>query len=331
MSQKFRAMKQYNNNIADAKETFYGPWGMLGMILVGGTLGSLIFYGRIMLPAPDLTCTAPIMSKGSGKSSNKPRQVETPWSESYKSIVTENRFHLYFKVGILRILENVFVCAILPQSAYVCKATGHCDADTIVTRISFGSDENSMFDYLIRDRVTSIIIAISVVVVTILMLVAQAVTLDKTFLSLRGSVSSEAGYNYSRNHLVTATNSHGNNRRSGKRNLSDAGRSTSGGGRYSMNDATQGSRIQKFGQWMFANELGPLSTSSILAVCSHVHTLLSLFLVLACAIYAAMGKDWYSLVLTFIAIFISTTDIAMTDHDGLEAIAKELAQGYKLS
>jgi hypothetical protein len=140
--------------------------------------------------------------------------VEKPWSESYKSIITENRFTLYFKVGILRILENLFVCAILPQSAYVCKATGHCDADTIMTGYHVGSDENSMFDYLIRDRATSFIIAMSVVVVTILMLVAQAVTLDKTILALKGSVSSEASYSF-RSHLTTPTGIHGNNRKSG--------------------------------------------------------------------------------------------------------------------
>lgn len=68
MTQKFRAMQQYNNNIADAKETFYGPWGMLCMILAWGTLGSLIFYGRVILPAPDLTCTVPVVSRGSAVS-----------------------------------------------------------------------------------------------------------------------------------------------------------------------------------------------------------------------------------------------------------------------
>ena len=251
--------------------------------------------------------------------------MEKPWSESYKSISSENRFYLHLKVGLLRLLENLIVCAILPQSEFVCKATGHCDTDTIMTGYFTWSDGKSMFDFMLRDRTTSFIIAFSVLVVTVLMLVAQAVALDKTFLALKGGVGLEAaGNNNQRNFMSSATG----NRRSGKKpgSISDIGRI--GQSRW---NTTQACKIQQYGQLIFANELGPLSTSSILAICSYVHTLYFLFLVFVCAIYAAIGKDWYSLVLTFIAIFISTSDIAVTEHDDFEAIAKELLQGYKTS
>lgn len=108
-------------------------------------------------------------------------------------VTTDNKFNLYFKILLIRIVENLIVCAILPQSLYICKATGHCNVEPTIFEIgnptviqrSYGLKGNrGMFDDLIQDRFAGHVIGISVVVVSTLMLLGQIIVLDKSSLSL---------------------------------------------------------------------------------------------------------------------------------------------------
>ena len=100
-----------------------------------------------------------------------------PWAETFKSVELEDRFLLYSKVTLLRIFENVILCAILPQSEYVCKSTGHCESDTMIFELNgipsvTGTKGQRMFNHIIQDRLSAIIITVTVALLTTLILVS---------------------------------------------------------------------------------------------------------------------------------------------------------------
>eukprot|EP00957_Ditylum_brightwellii_P049514 3755674-Ditylum_brightwellii.AAC.1 len=114
----------------------------------------------------------------------------------------ENRFRLHCKVIFLRIIENIILCAILPQTEFACRATNHCN---IAGPVSWGAASymvgnsgsggggggRTMFDFVIHDRSTSIIVSLTVVFVSALLLIGQVTTLDRTYLAIMGYISGE--------------------------------------------------------------------------------------------------------------------------------------------
>ena len=141
-----------------------------------------------------------------GKSGrNSQRDIaDTPWLERYKSIVDENRFRLVCKVIFLRLVENLWVCILFPRTDLVCRFTRHCPST--VTTMSLNkilyhagiysplrddietdvSDESSS-----RDFGASVLTAVSVIVITISMLLAQAATLNRSYLGIMGYLTGE--------------------------------------------------------------------------------------------------------------------------------------------
>jgi hypothetical protein len=129
---------------------------------------------------------------------------DSPWLEYYKSVVSENRFRLFCKVTLVRILENIFVCAILPRTAFACRATGHCpnrasiqELAKIFYHVGITSPLRSDGRYQIQsniispDRGSSIMTFISVIVITISLLLAQAATLNRSYLGIMGYLTGE--------------------------------------------------------------------------------------------------------------------------------------------
>mmetsp|Transcript_22628 Transcript_22628/g.27744 ORF Transcript_22628/g.27744 Transcript_22628/m.27744 type:complete len:800 (-) Transcript_22628:122-2521(-) len=335
----------------DWKTIFYSPWGMMYMMSVWGIVASLCIFGRIMLPLPDLVAGG-VDSMWNGRGSSKYHKLkrkDKPWSETYMTITT-GKFFLYSRSIFIRIIENLIVCAILPQSSYICKATGHCTLDqmifemnapptVVLTSNSVHGRGRDMFDNLIQDRFVGFIIAISVLVLSAAVLICQIVSLDK------GSVSFEA-YNFI--HAKNASNntgrsiSDGHNHKKGRRTSASNSSGNGSDGLYNFgdNNGTSGSgnfdssnkkekifhEIKIYVYKIFASELGASSSSPIIAFMFLVFVIHSMIIIMFATYYFMVGMDWFPLVLLLIAVFTAAvgTDIDSADFDELESIAKEI-------
>lgn len=129
---------------------------------------------------------------------------DTPWLEHYKSIVAENRFGLICKVIILRLFENLWVCVFLPRTGFVCRFTGHCPNTVSTVELSkilyhvgvntpLREDISYQNDYDTGsgDWGATILTIVSVIVITIALLLAQAATLNRSYLGIMGYLAGE--------------------------------------------------------------------------------------------------------------------------------------------
>jgi len=143
------------------------------------------------------------------KSSKSKVQVhESPqqmcsWAEQNKSIVSQPRLRLFLTVSCLRILENIYIVAILPWTGYACRATGHCHNGIqlwqlssvlfpvgITTTLRADANTSNEFDYH-PDYLSALITIASVVFVSGILLLSQAVSLNGSYLAITGYVCGE--------------------------------------------------------------------------------------------------------------------------------------------
>ena len=186
---------------------------LMFLVISFGTATSLLLYGRVLLPIPEfvagtnvlkaIRAETRILGGGAsvGKSSKSLRDI--PWAENYKSITTENRLRLYYKVAIVRILENALLCAVLPQTEIICRITEHCEAGPLlwgpsgVTGIAgrrFGKGTSfltSSYDVLATDDIATRIIIVTTVLITAVLLVGQMSLMNRTYLAIMGYISGE--------------------------------------------------------------------------------------------------------------------------------------------
>lgn len=224
----------------------------------------------------------------------------------------------------------MILCAILPRSEYVCKATGHCDIETMWSETGNptlpGSKGTSMYENIIYDRFQGGIITITVLVTTVLLLISQIIILDRSHLALKshchqfpppskksssrkiGRNSNEGLFNFSRNH--------GSNQSS----------QTSG---IFAKLSSHVSWIKKSGCELLANELGALSTSRILSICANIHVGYTM-LVKAVWIYYVFtgGRQWFSFVLVYVALLLSAVEVGFLEKSSLTIIAKEISDDF---
>jgi len=372
MAQKFNAAQKQTNK-QNTSSFFHTDgfinnlWIILNVICIWGTISCLIVYGRIIPPIPDLANNNPRTSKGGNSKSSKPRSLHTsmemPWAESYKSIAGENRFRLHFKVACLRIFENIILCSILPQTAYVCRVSGHCYTEPMFWELNgihgvTGIVGRSMFDSIIHDRLASFVILFSVILITSLSLVVQAATLDRNHLALLGYFSKESSgindgsycgttINGKSSPSVVSRRSGGNDGNSGRRGSKRSNAYTNGdensmamhqhfnsrvtestGDRKFLNISLSLDIYRRATYNIFANEMGHVSTSWIIAECVRCYAIFSMVLVGFCILQHVQGA-YYSLVLVFIAAFNSagSTDVGLLEFTELENIANEISSG----
>ena len=125
-----------------------------------------------------------------------------PWTERQRSIVLENRLHMAMTVLVVRCLENLVLFGILPRTHFACRATGHCLPGPPVwelARILYPGghtqarrwDGWSMFHFMERDSTSLVWTIFGVLFISVLMLVAQTVTLSKSYLSTMAYISGE--------------------------------------------------------------------------------------------------------------------------------------------
>ena len=182
-----------------------------------GTILSLFFYGRLLLPIPEFVAGTNVLKAiraesrilasggGTGKGFRQKgdRDRDLPWAEQYKSITAENRLRLYFKVALMRTIENTWLCVILPQTEFICRFTEHCEPGPLlwgpsgITGIAGrrfgkgGSMLTNSYDALMKDDSASAIIWVSTVLITLLVLTAQMTITNRTYLAIMGYISGE--------------------------------------------------------------------------------------------------------------------------------------------
>lgn len=366
-----------------------------------GTLSSLVLYGRAILPIPDLTASINVMesvkilSKSSSQhsysrhqggismslspnpknsmSSSKKKDKDAPWAEQFKSIKQENRLVMISKIILLRTIENVFVCAILPHSYMVCKIANHCDPYPLLWerfgsfaldswRISghhgVGKDASmkTTFDSIHIDSLLKFLIVVSISLTTVVLLLAQAVTLDKSYLSnmaFLGGELMERKQNQQTSPNETATISSG---AGGDRQQSNTNRRNKKGGgvnhgsynntsHNSTNSITDTDNVfpsqyqnglakinpfLKAAHLLFKYDLGHPSTSSVTAITSMVQILFTIYLFNLYLYYEAAGLEFMALILILAANIVATSGtccIGVMDYREIEKLGIEISGG----
>lgn len=197
-------------------------WISLVLLVISlGTVLSLFFYGRVLLPIPEFVAGTNVLKAiraesrilgsvgtsgvggAAGKGSRQKGDRDLPWSEQYKSITTENRLRLYYKVAVMRVIENIWLCVVLPQTEFICRFTEHCEPGPLlwgpsgITGIAgrrfgkAGSLLTSSYDALLKDDYASAIILICTVAITTMLLTAQMTITNRTYLAIMGYISGE--------------------------------------------------------------------------------------------------------------------------------------------
>jgi len=174
-----------------------------------GTVTSLIFYARLMLPIPDLMTCDNLWKAASvsaiatvnlsfpfGFCSKHKVKKDVAWAEQIISIQHQPRLHLYTFTILLRIIEALWLCVILPQSAFTCKVTHHCESG-----LSFYNQRNSSVYYqsIVWDSFTTLIIFVSVLFLSFHCLVGQMILLHRNYLSPIGYLTCETVSNFKQN------------------------------------------------------------------------------------------------------------------------------------
>ncbi len=216
------------------------------------------------------------------------------------------------------------VCAIIPQSSYMCKATGHCNIEPTVfemgspTSIEGGyvkQSSHDMYDNLIQDHFVGNVITLSVVITSIMMLLGQIIVLDRNTLALEA------------NNYIQSYGNESSFLRKGGRNIvwsDDVG--------YTNTQKKNiFSKLRNSVYQAFSMEKGALSTSGILSIIFSVCAIYATIIVILILLYGSMGRDCYPFVLTLIAIFTAAggSDVDTLDFDEIDEIAEEINAAHK--
>lgn len=164
----------------------------------------------MILPLPDLVRGQNVITSlrneakaygGYGQKPSKAKQhkenQDVPWAEQNRSIVAQTRPRLFVTVAILRIIEAAYISSILPLTAFACRVTMHCPEGIQVWQIRqllypAGWDGtgtlHDAFSLFQSDRLSAIITILSAFMIPSLLLLAQAVTLNGSYLAIMGYI-----------------------------------------------------------------------------------------------------------------------------------------------
>eukprot|EP00934_Nitzschia_sp_Nitz4_P003362 Nitzschia sp. Nitz4//scaffold51_size120721//1612//3488//NITZ4_003711-RA/size120721-snap-gene-0.30-mRNA-1//-1//CDS//3329553814//3352//frame0 len=176
----------------------------------------LICFARIFFPIVDLLAGGQVIKSirndgrwahSSQKSSkSRPQQTaiseQVSWAERYVPLALQNRFDTLIVTTEFRIIEAVWICATFPRTECVCKFTGHCPTKFEVGFLSklifpVGVTTPLREDMWRRDSASpmsmdwgsTVLIFLSVAVVSATILIAQIVTLNRSYLGITGYVT----------------------------------------------------------------------------------------------------------------------------------------------
>ena len=304
------------------------------------TVASLLIFGRVFLPAPDLAVSASAQKAvradmrhhgsggGGGKHGSKSKHSESiPWAEQYYSINADNRFRLHCRIIFFRLIESVLLCVVVPHTEFACIATGHCSPNpypwdlpgylgVASSRNKIGGVPGSMYDDVVFDHVAAVVLAYTAAFITGAVLLSQVVALDRSCLATMGYMNEEYNKRPERG-----------SGRSGGRNKD---RRTTGnvvdGDPFGVSSFLK-TTYSKLMWSLFRYEVGHQSTSQVQAYACVA--LLGCFgsNVLVLLAYFAAGKDLAALVLVVYATYRATGSMALAgtvDHAKMLSLASEI-------
>jgi len=328
-------------------------WAHVFLLMSAGTtLACIMWYGRILLPIPDLVAGSNVLkavrneARGniSAKSKNpKPQSTQysdMAWNEQFKSISTENRFRLFAEVALLRTIDAGFVCGVLARTRWICRATGHCPNSPTwgeLSRILYRPREitdNSHVSLTFASDIGSIVVIFtSIVVITTVLLLAQLATLEKSYLAIMGYISGEWK-------LVSDASAGGSN------NVPSPWDSRR---RYKKGDyivysypgfppsiymATSNSPegrpfdlSLRVTHDLFRQDLGHVSTSMVISYCASIHNAFMAGIFMIGLYYTIQGANTSALVTAFMANLIASfglVHVGLMDYNELQSIAAEV-------
>lgn len=283
-----------------------------------------------------------LWTQKSHKSRVQKEQQDGTWGELYKSISGENRFRLACKVTLLRVIDAIICCAILPRTVYVCRATGHCPSTPTLAELSRilypqgvsgvyrdNSGYKSMFQSINPDRGSALITISSIIVITSVLLLAQLVTLNKSYLAIMGHLAGEWKLV---DNVGSGIVSQWDPRRRYKKG--DMIVHSYPGFRQSVYMATTNSPegrpfdlFLRATHDLFRHEVGHQSTSRIITTVVKIHLIFMGVIIMTILYYVMVGYSARSLVTSLFANMVACYGVlqaGLIEYDELERVAAEL-------
>eukprot|EP00592_Proboscia_alata_P000440 CAMPEP_0194369980 /NCGR_PEP_ID=MMETSP0174-20130528/18355_1 /TAXON_ID=216777 /ORGANISM="Proboscia alata, Strain PI-D3" /LENGTH=801 /DNA_ID=CAMNT_0039147253 /DNA_START=141 /DNA_END=2546 /DNA_ORIENTATION=- len=369
--------------IGDGKPKIFTYWMCLVCVT---TLLALVMYGRILMPIPDFVLvpgadSIDLFSTGvgdggksgggahdgshhhsSGDTKSKSKKRSIPWAEKYYSVTNEHRFLFHSKFILIRILENIFVTAICPQTAFACQVSGHCEREPVIwDRWGSGLENNdklhSMFDSIAIDTCARMGLVFSVSIVTLVLCLGQIVVLDRSKLSALSYSEGVGGGGYyltladHTNHGVTNGESAnptsgrvanhpslGGNRRYGRGVGNNPAAAPPTKSTHSSFPPNGGNSVFadvfhlldvaiKSGIGTFQFELGHPSTSSVMSFASKLHVWHVLVSSVGTGLYYHLGYDYTGMGLALLGNLVAAyavTHIGLLDYEELHTLGMEV-------
>lgn len=327
MLTRLTKMFKVDSETANAVVNKLYSWsGVFMTMMMFGCVGSLLVFGRIILPLPDLVKTT--QNNTRGKLSKK--RSEVPWCEKYSSIMDTDRFFLHLIVSVLRVLEYFILCFILPRSEYICKASGHCDIGISMFELGSlaikGHRGRSMYDRLIYDMPLAWLIGFITVLIPSLVFLSATVTLDRSRLAINAFLQQAEPKMIRRASLtkkIEPTESDFDFSEFLSSNLQANKGIFSALKHFHRNLKSPMYKI-------FADEVGPLSTSRILSICSTIHLVMSTSIMVLFIFYYVTNRYWHPLVLLYLSFFSSAPDPGSLDYSSLKRYADHISVSHKM-
>jgi hypothetical protein len=245
-------------------------------------------------------------------------------------------------------IENLFVCALLPRSNFSCRATGHCPEGPALWELSkilypVGIDttlredriEPSRISMLTPDSGSALMAIISILLVSGWLLNAQAATLNRSYLGIMGYIAGEwTVLDENDPSIAGNTPSQWDPRRRYKKGDLIV-QNHPGFGRQSIYKAISNSpEGRPFDLYLrathdlFRNELGHPATSNLICEASNIHIGFMLVLTLMITCYQLMNYHIGGLLWTFAANAVAAYGMINTglpDLSEFEKLAQEIS------
>jgi len=278
---------------------------------------------------------------------------DVAWAEKFKPISYENRFRLATQVALSRMIDAALCCAILPRTPYICRATGHCPSNPTLWELStilfpagvteaYRSDGGfpSAFAAVRHDIGSVVAVLVSIIVISGVLLMAQLVTLNKSYLAMMGYIAGE--WKLVKNYKGTSVPPQWDPRRRYKKgDLIRAhhsfrlGSVVGGGGSVYMatSNSPEGRPFDLFLRAthdLFRQELGDGSTSRMIVAMARIQSVLITMIAALTAFYWMRANTTVtSLATTLVANIVALFGLVqvgfMDNRSELKSIAKEVS------
>ena len=245
-------------------------------------------------------------------------------------------------MAAIRVVDALLACTILPRTSLACRLTGHCperpplwELASILNPIGLTGPKprhtSNLLRSIIPDQGTLVIITMSVILISFLLLLAQQVVLNGSFLAIMGYVSGEWTLVEDAPEKYFEAPANWDPRRRYKKGDLIMHPGFGGGRVYKASTNNPEGRpfdlCLRVVHNVFRNELGHASTSRVISTC----TLIEMSFI--CAIVGTLISYWFldyatgALCIALLANLIACygiVSVGMMDYEELANVANEI-------